>query len=247
MPHSSRIATARGQQAPSARDAPRAIVRLLRSSRYAHIVMAPEPVWATLADVAIQSEWPTSNANPRHRHMQSTCDSPASRIQRSWDSTGASRSSGSSSGRPMSSRNWRWSSGVDEGTTSRLAKTPTSVSCSATSLKSSRFRWSSTWWMENPATTTSNDPSGDSGSSRRHSRSCTRWSSPNRTRAWLSMAGEESTARTLSTLLRCWSTKAANLPSPQPKSSTVRGESGRTETRTSSPATLGANPPIRVR
>src|SRR5665213_631046 len=40
------------------------------------------------------------------------------------------------------------------------------------------------------------------------------------------MATDESTATTLSTLGRCSRTRAASLPSPQPRSSTERGDSG---------------------
>jgi hypothetical protein len=101
--------------------------------------------------------------------------------------------------------------------------------------------------MENPATTASNDPSDVSGSSRFHCRTSTRSSSLNRSRAYPSIAGDESTATTRSTHGRCSRTSAANLPSPQPRSSTERGESGSTDTSTSSPAARGATPPIRLR
>ena len=129
----------------------------------------------------------------------------------------------------MRFRNWRWSSGVAEATTSRLANTPPSLSWPATSLNRSRFRWSSRWWMENPS-------DNDIERSKRRQR-IIQGPLPN----VYPMVPVESIsgipehgrggvhsydavdARSM------FEYEAASLPSPQPRSSTERGESGSTE------------------
>ena len=105
----------------------------------------------------------------------------------------------------------------------------------------------SRWWMANPETITSNVPSGVMSSSRSHSRTSTRGSSANRSRAWASMGGDRSTATTCSMLGRSSSTRAASRPSPHPRSSTARGVAGRRSAIIRSPARRASSLPIRPR